>query len=152
MRCNILNIKQQNDLPVVMKERGINISLDSIRSPRDIRLCFEEIYRVSSLLEEYVYLVCFRSTKLLGIFEISHGGINISHVAPGSIFLRLLLIGSTDFLLVHNHPSGNCYPSKEDREITEIIKKIAQMHSINFLDHIILSDVNEYSFMRDGKL
>lgn len=54
------------------------------------------------------------------------------------IFQRLLLIGATAFVVVHNHPSGDPTPSLQDREVTEKLKKQAELMEIAMLDHVII--------------
>lgn len=46
----------------------------------------------------------------------------------------------------HFHPTGDCFPSKEDRQITETLKNAAKLMQIKFLDHIIIGAGEFYSF------
>ena len=55
--------------------------------------------------------------------------------------LRPVIIGAAyGFLLVHNHPSGDPSPSRADRELTERIKKAAELMQLRFVDHVIVTD------------
>ena len=55
-------------------------------------------------------------------------------------------------VLLHNHPSGNSTPSKEDDEVTERIAGCGQMIGIPLSDHIIIGDQNYYSYRESGLL
>ena len=83
----------------------------------------------------------FKYKKLIGM-----GGNNYSVIDPLVIFRDLLLNNCTKFFLFHNHPSKDLTPSTEDIEITKIINKQSKIMNIGFLDHIIFSDENHYSF------
>ena len=53
---------------------------------------------------------------------------------------------------VHNHPSGNALPSKNDIELTKMVKEIGNLHGIILMDHIIIGKDNYYSFYEDNYL
>lgn len=63
-----------------------------------------------------------------------------------------LLTNSVALILVHNHPSGNLKPSRQDMEITKQVRDAAQLMRIKVLDHIILTDTEYYSFADEGLL
>jgi DNA repair protein RadC len=64
-------------------------------------------------------------------------------------FNRLLLCGANSFVLLHNHPSGDTSPSKEDIAAFKRIKQCSELLGINFLDNIIVGD-NYYSFIENN--
>lgn len=78
--------------------------------------------------------------KPVGVFEVSHGTASASIVGSREIFIRLLLVGASCFVISHNHPSGDCTPSKEDIEVTRRLKECADMMGLSLLDHIIIGD------------
>lgn len=82
------------------------------------------------------------------MFEASHGTVNASFVNPREIFIRLLLVGASAFVVSHNHPSGDYTPSKEDIHITRRLKECADMMGITLLDHIIIGD--GYSSLKES--
>ncbi|HRO72609.1 MAG TPA: JAB domain-containing protein [Saprospiraceae bacterium] len=55
-------------------------------------------------------------------------------------------------ILCHNHPSGNLKPSNEDINLTKRVKEAAALLDIRILDHIIIGDMNYYSFADEGML
>jgi DNA repair protein RadC len=61
-----------------------------------------------------------------------------------------LLLNATSFILTHNHPSGDPEPSREDRLITDVIKKAAELFGITLLDHIVIGDGRFKSLAEEG--
>ena len=110
------------------------------------------IYNASVLTEEYMWMIAL-DTKCnpIGIFEISHGTVNASLISPREIFMRLCLCGATNFVLIHNHPSGDITPSKEDINVTTQMKEAGKLMNINLLDHIIVGDIY-YSFRENNNV
>jgi len=90
----------------------------------------------------------FKSPATIGSpFEIvSQGTANTSLAYASEVFKAVLLTNSTAFILAHNHPSGNCEPSLEDRQIAERISKAAELIGIKLLDFLIVTEDSFYSF------
>lgn len=80
------------------------------------------------------------------------GTINNSIVHPREIFKEAYLLSANGIICIHNHPSGDPTPSKEDMMITRKIKEIAMIHGIRLVDHIIVGIDSYYSFYEDNKL
>jgi DNA repair protein RadC len=55
-------------------------------------------------------------------------------------------------IFIHNHPSGDPAPSREDREITRRLKEAGEILGIKVLDHIIIGDGSYFSFVESGLL
>ncbi len=99
-------------------------------------------------------IVLNTSNKVLGVEEVHRGGINKVDIDLKVLFKRILQYQTaTNFILFHNHPSGTCQPSPEDRAITKIIKAAAIILQFEMLDHIIIcADGSFYSFERMGEM
>lgn len=80
------------------------------------------------------------------------GTMNNSIVHPREIFKEAYLLSANGIICIHNHPSGDPTPSKEDMMITRKIKEIAVIHGIRLVDHIIVGIDSYYSFYEDNKL
>lgn len=80
------------------------------------------------------------------------GTINNSIVHPREIFKEAYLLSANGIICIHNHPSGDPTPSKEDVVITRKIKEIAMIHGIRLVDHLIVGINSYYSFYDDNKL
>lgn len=137
---------------ILVKESSCNYNIDCLTSPQKVFQLLNDLYGLNQLAEEYLYMIALSTKhKPLGIFEVSHGTLNSSLVNPREIFIRLLLTGASDFILAHNHPSGDCTPSKEDLKITERINECAKLMGISLLDHLIIGD-EFLSFKEKGLL
>lgn len=80
------------------------------------------------------------------------GTMNNSIVHPREIFKEAYLLSANGIICIHNHPSGDPTPSKEDVVITRKIKEIAMIHGIRLVDHLIVGVNSYYSFYEDNKL
>jgi len=80
------------------------------------------------------------------------GTINESLVHPREIFKEAYLLSASSIICIHNHPTGNVEPSKNDIIITKQLKEVGNLLGINVLDHIIIGKDNYYSFMDNGKI
>jgi len=79
------------------------------------------------------------------------GGINKCNVDNKILFKRLLMAGASKFIIVHNHPGGDCKPSKDDKKLTDKIKEGSELLDLELLDHIIIAN-DEYCSFKDDHL
>ncbi|MBV8096976.1 MAG: DNA repair protein RadC [Acetobacteraceae bacterium] len=82
----------------------------------------------------------------------ARGTVNHTPVYPREVMKRALELHATAIILVHNHPSGDPTPSREDVEMTREIKRAAQALSIVLHDHVIVGNGRWVSFRREGLL
>lgn len=137
---------------ILVKENDFSYSNEHFCSPKSISAMLCQVFRLDTKAEEYVYLLALNTNqKLLGIFEISHGTVNCSTSNPREIFIRALLLGATNIVLAHNHPSGSITPSKSDILATKRIKECGELLGIPLLDHIIIIK-NGYNSMKECAL
>ena len=101
-------------------------------------------------IEEFKVLLLNRGNRVLGIVNISTGGITGTVADPRLIFVAALKANATGILLSHNHPSGNLQPSKEDQNLTGKIKEAGDFLDIKVLDHLIVSRNGYYPFADNG--
>lgn len=80
------------------------------------------------------------------------GTINSSVVHPREVFKEAYLLSANGIICVHNHPSGDSTPSKEDKIITKKLKEISIIHGINLIDHMIIGNGNYFSFYENNML
>lgn len=104
------------------------------------------------LLEQFKVLMLSNSNAVLGVYEVSSGGITGTIVDIRLLFAALLKSKSTAMILVHNHPSGKLQPSNADKQITQKIKQASQILDIALLDHLIITPESYYSFADQGVL
>lgn len=97
-------------------------------------------------LEEFKVMYLNQAKKVLGIYDLSKGGINQCIVDIRHIYSIALKVNATAILVVHNHPSGNLIPSKADIKITAEIASAGKFLNIELLDHLIITKNSYYSF------
>ena len=102
--------------------------------------------------EEVKVLLLNRSNKVLGIYNLAKGGLTSCVVDVRLILSVALKCLATGIILVHNHPSGNLKPSKDDLKITEQLKLSCELLNIQFLDHLIITKNDYFSFADEGIL
>jgi DNA repair protein RadC len=103
-------------------------------------------------VEQFKVLLLNRSNRVLGIYELSSGGITGTVADVRLIMTAALKANSVAIILSHNHPSGNLMPSRADIEHTAKIKEAGKYLDIQVLDHIILTSEGYYSFADEGAL
>lgn len=119
-----------------------------IRSPQDATNVAKGFIGLHENSEEYLYMICMNTkNKIIGVFEISHGNANSSIVGVREIFQKALLANAMSIIVMHNHPSGDCTPSREDIEVTKRIVEAGKIIGIEVLDHIIIGD--EYCSLKE---
>lgn len=135
---------------VLEKDYSVNYpELDNMMNgPEKVVKLAKGFLRMHEETEEYMYMICL-NTKLMmtGIFEISHGNVNSSVVGAREVFQKALLANAVSIILMHNHPSGECTPSREDIKVTERLKEAGNIIGVDVLDHIIIG--NEYCSLKE---
>lgn len=104
------------------------------------------------LFEEFKVMFTNRANKVLGIMEVSTGGISGTVADPRLIFIAALKAGASGMIVSHNHPSGNVIPSQADIQLTRKLKEGGKLLEIQLLDHIIVTSESYYSFADEGIL
>ena len=85
-------------------------------------------------------LVLNTKNILLRILNVSYGGTNSAVIEPKDVLTEPIKMGAPKIILVHNHPSGDPTPSKEDIEFTKRIYNASALLGIELLDHIVIGN------------
>lgn len=103
-------------------------------------------------LQQEHFVVLLLDTKNCVISQelITVGTLNSSIVHPREVFRPAIKKSVSAIILVHNHPSGDSTPSKEDIEVTERLIKAGKLIGIDVLDHVIIGG-SSYTSLREGK-
>ena len=122
---------------------------------------FEDAYQVASyywdklenLKQEYFICVYLDVTKKL-IHEkvLFIGTLNRSLVHPREVFKEAYRVSASSIICIHNHPSGEVLPSKEDIVFTAQLVKVGKMLGIEVIDHIIVGNEKYYSFFENNRI
>lgn len=98
-----------------------------------------DIYDLKNATEEYGMIVAFdMNMKVLGVLPLSHGNDLFCTMDSKIIFRFLLLVGATQFILIHNHASNVPEISDADVKITNMIMQASEFMNIKLLEHIII--------------
>lgn len=138
---------------VLEKEVSVYIpELDrKFRSPDQAVKFARKYLHMHEQTEEYLYMVCL-NTKLdfIGVFELSHGNVNSSIFSIREMFQKALLANAVSVMLMHNHPSGDPTPSREDIKVTERAVKAGELLGVEVIDHIIVGNPHYTSLREKG--
>ena len=131
----------------IVKEKEVEYDCSNFDSPKKIVALMNEVFRMDKLAEEYVYLLCMNSkNRLIGVFEIGHGTADASLVSPRDVFMKSLMVGAVNIVVVHNHPSGVTCPSNDDLKTYDALKKASELIKIKMIDFIIIGRNDFTSF------
>jgi len=120
-----------------------------IKSPDDAAsLVMEEMRHLDR--EHFRALLLNTRNQVIGTDKVSVGTLNSSTVHPRELFRSAIKRSAASVILVHNHPSGDPTPSKEDLDITERLREAGKIIGIEVLDHIIIGDNRFTSFKAKG--
>ena len=102
--------------------------------------------------EEMKAILLNRANEVLGIYELSKGGISGTVLDIKLLLSVALKCLASGIALIHNHPSGNLVPSNAGLSITKRIKIACTTVDITLLDHLIISKEDYYSFADNGRI
>ena len=103
-------------------------------------------------VEEFWILLMNQNYRLIKKKCIAHGGISEVSVDIRIIMREAVLSNATILAVCHNHPSGSLKPSKADDQLTQSIKRACEVMRLHFLDHVILTDGQYFSYHEEGKI
>lgn len=103
-------------------------------------------------VEEFWLLLMNQNFRLIKQVRISHGGITETAVDIRIIMREAVLANATIIAVCHNHPSGNLRPSQHDNDLTVQLQQACKLMRIHFMDHVILTDGNYFSYHETGRL
>jgi len=102
---------------------------------------------------EHFWTVCLnRANVIMNIELVSMGNVFSTGVLPMEVYSIPLQKRAVNLIFVHNHPSGELKPSREDKDVTDRLIQVGKFVDIPVLDHMIISDKDYYSFADSGVL
>jgi DNA repair protein RadC len=102
--------------------------------------------------EYFLALLLDGKNRVIREVKISEGSLNQSIVHPREVFSPAVRESAAAVILVHNHPTGDPTPSREDIEITKRLKDAGDIMGVKVLDHIIIGDGAYLSFSAQGMI
>ncbi|WP_445453159.1 JAB domain-containing protein [Flavobacterium sp. 25HG05S-40] len=144
MHVSEIKVSYSNKNPLKIKITSSKTTYDLVINQWD--------FNIIEYQEEVKIILLNRSNIVLGIYEMSKGGITGSVVDIRIILGVALKCGASSIIMIHNHPSGKLIASDADKTITKKLKKACELLDIDLLDHLIISKDSYYSFADNGEL
>ncbi len=122
-----------------------------VRSPAHVHAEFGP--RLGRLRQEVFYVLLLDSRhRLQRSLEVSRGSLNQSLVHPREVFAPAIRESAAAIVVVHNHPSGDPTPSREDHDVTRRLAEAGDLLGVPLLDHVVVSAGGFQSFADRGWL
>jgi DNA repair protein RadC len=99
--------------------------------------------------EHFKVMLLDSKNAVISVETVSIGTVNASIVHPREVLKPALEKSATSMILVHNHPTGNVAPSREDILLTRRFEKCGRILGIDVVDHIIIGD-GRFKSMKEG--
>jgi DNA repair protein RadC len=122
---------------------------EPLRGSSDVYAHFREHLAAETCEFFYAVLLDNKNRKLRDVM-VSKGSLTASIVHPRDIFAQVVHWSAAAIIFVHNHPSGDPTPSKEDIEITRRLREAGELMGVRVLDHVIIGKGRFVSFVDDG--
>lgn len=95
---------------------------------------------IANNAEENVYCIAMNNkNQIISFSQIAKSGVNLCNFDTKTLFKTILLCNANKFILIHNHPSGDCTPSKHDFDATKKIQESSKLLGLEFLDHVVVA-------------
>jgi DNA repair protein RadC len=104
------------------------------------------------LLEQFKVIFLNRNARVLGIYELSTGGLHGTVVDIRLVFAAALKAAACSLIVAHNHPSGILQPGGSDQDLTKKLAAGGTFLDIKLVDHLIVSRDGYLSFADEGLL
>ena len=110
-----------------------------VKSPEDVVNIVKS--QLKGKKKEHFLVLCLDTrNRVINCRPVSIGSLDTSIVHPREVFREAVSSSAASVIFVHNHPSGDPEPSKEDVELTKRLVKSGEIIGIDVLDHIIICD------------
>lgn len=143
-------MNQISEIKVSYSPKVKNIDRTKISSSQQVYNLVLSDWDEINIRETMKVLFLNRANKVIGIYELSKGGITGTVVDIRLLFAAVLKSLSCSVILIHNHPSGNLKPSEADIRITNKIKEAGKLLDIQILDHLIITEDEYFSLSDEG--
>ena len=135
---------------VVLERAGSVRRFPRLRSAAEVYRDFASLSELDR--EAFLTLLLDHKNRVTGVQVVSIGSLAASLVHPREVFKAAILANAAAFIVLHNHPSGDPTPSREDREITARLSACGHTLGIPLLDHVVVAAEGFLSFADAGLL
>lgn len=136
-------------------EIGRRMSKETLKAGDTFR-CSEDVFRhYHSTIrdrkkEDFLAILLDAKNRVIKEVDISSGTLTSSQVHPRELFNPAIRESAASMILIHNHPSGDPTPSREDIELTKRLREAGELLGIKVLDHVIIGDGHHVSLAEMG--
>ena len=146
-KVKAIQLKAVGELAIRMFKTS-NYKKSVIKEPRDIaKILMSELKFEKN--EKVKLVILNNRNEVLKIKEIASGGTNFANVSIKDILAEPIKMKAPKIILVHNHPSGDSSPSKQDIMFTEHLYEITELVGIQLLDHLVIGNMNYTSIFSE---
>jgi len=123
-----------------------------ITSSKQAYSTFKKVWAKNTLghREQAWVMLLNRANQVLGVYQVSSGGVAGSICDPKLVFQAALKANASTLILAHNHPSGNLEPSKADIDLTHKLVEAGKLLELPVCDHLILTEHGYLSMAAEG--
>lgn len=125
------------------------LAREPVRESGDAAKFFRSILP-DNVQEHFMALYLDGAHQPIGYKVVTTGLANFCQVHPRECFQAAICLGACAVIFAHNHPSGSSDASPEDCKITKTLADAGAILRIKVLDHLIITDTNDYSFQAAG--
>ena len=147
------NLFETSMVPIVSTrlvcEREAPWPRTQVCSPEDVA-CFFRTYFSDRCNEEFWVVLLSTANTVISLSQISTGGLAASIVEPRSVFRAAILANAAAIICLHNHPSGNGEPSREDVRITQQLVEAGRLMGVPVHDHLVITHEGYTSLAERG--
>ena len=130
----------------MVKEDSVLYEVPVIQSPAEVYQAAKQLLALHEEPEEHFCILCLNTkNKIVGVHTISIGSLNATIVHPREVFKAAMLNNASAIICLHNHPSGDPEPSREDIETTRRLVEAGKIMGIEVLDHVIIGEQRYFS-------
>lgn len=140
LRVQMVQLVREGSSPFV--RRKLSRSSDVYAAFRDLCAAADR--------ESFWTILLDTKHRIIGIEEAAKGSLTCTVVHPREIYKSVLLTNAAAVIFVHNHPSGDPTPSREDLEITRRLRDAGELLGVRVLDHVVIGFCHFVSFVDDG--
>ena len=150
MNVSVLNTMAEIEL--VYKSKVKPSERPRITSTKETYQILLQTWDVNKIefVEQFKVVLMNRAHRVLGIYELSSGGIAGTVADPKLVFMAALKSNACCLIISHNHPSGNLKPSHADEALTRKILEAGKLLDIQVIDHVIVTSEGYYSCADEG--
>jgi len=102
--------------------------------------------------EKFVVVLLNTKNRVIHVQQVAEGSLTSAVVHPREVYAPAIVNHAACIMVAHNHPSGDPYPSTEDRTLTTALAEAGNVVGIPLLDHIVIGDGQYYSFKEHGEM